>query len=340
VIDVAPTILEAAQLPEPYMVNSVAQVPMQGVSMLYSFDDAKAGERRETQYFEMIGNRGIYHKGWTAVTRHRTPWILTGKVPPFDDDVWELYDTNKDWSQAHDLAKQMPEKLHELQRLWIIEATRNGVLPMDDRGAERFNSDLAGRPVLVRGTSQILARGMGGLNENAVINVKNKSHSVTAQVLVPEGKPCEGVILSQGGFAGGWILYVKDGHLSYCYNFAGLEKYVISSTQPLSSGEHQVRMQFAYDGGGLGRGGTVTLYIDGNAVGSGRVERTIAMIFSGDETSDVGIKRGSPITVDVPIENNRFTGIVLAVVIQTDIKEELDHLISREDLLNILMARQ
>jgi arylsulfatase len=148
------------------------------------------------------------------------------------------------------------------------------------------------------------------------------------------------VILSQGGFAGGWILYVKEGHLSYCYNFAGLEKYVISSTQPLSSGEHQVRMQFAYDGGGLGKGGTVTLYIDGNAVGSGRVERTIAMIFSGDETSDVGIKRGSPITVDVPIENNRFTGIVLAVVIQTDIKEELDHLISREDLLNILMARQ
>jgi hypothetical protein len=251
-----------------------------------------------------------------------------------------LYDTNKDWSQAHDLAKQMPEKLHELQRLWIIEATRNGVLPMDDRGAERFNSDLAGRPVLVRGTSQILARGMGGLNEGALINVKNKSHSITAQVIVPEAKPCEGVILSQGGFAGGWILYVKDGHLTYCYNFAGLAKYVISSTQPLSSGEHQVRMQFAYDGGGLGKGGTVTLYIDGNAVGSGRVERTVAMIFSTDETSDVGVKRGSPVTVDVPTENNAFTGIVQVVVIQTDTKEEVDHLISREELLNILMARQ
>ena len=209
VIDVAPTILETAQLPEPYMVNGVAQLPMQGVSMLYSFDDAKAAERRETQYFEMLGNRGIYHKGWTAVTRHRTPWILTGKMPPFDDDVWELYDTNQDWTQAHDLSKQMPEKLHELQRLWIIEATRNGVLPMDDRGAERFNSDLAGRPVLVRGTAQILARGMGGLNENALINIKNKSHSVTAQVTVPEGDACQGVILSQGGFAGAGFSMLK-----------------------------------------------------------------------------------------------------------------------------------
>jgi arylsulfatase len=340
VIDVAPTILQAAELTEPYMVNGVAQVPMQGVSMLYSFEDPTAAERHETQYFEMVGNRGIYHKGWTAVTRHRTPWILTGKTPPFDDDVWELYDTNKDWTQAHDLSKQMQEKLHDLQRLWIIEATRNNVLPMDDRGAERFNSDLAGRPVLVRGSSQILARGMGGLNENGVINIKNKSHSVTAQLIVPEGKPSQGVILSQGGFAGGWILYVKEGHLTYCYNYAGLEKYVITSSKLLSSGAHQVRMEFAYDGGGLAKGGTVTLYIDGSGVGSGRVERTLPMICSCDETSDVGIKRGSPITPEVPTENNAFTGTVQLVVIETDTKEEVDHLISHEHLLNILMTRQ
>ena len=192
VIDVAPTILEAAGLPEPYMVNSVGQVPMHGVSMIYSFDDAAAPDRHDTQYFEMFGNRGIYHKGWTAVTRHRTPWILTGETPPFDDDVWELYDTTKDWSQAHDLAKEMPDKLHELQRLWLIEATRYNVLPMDDRGAERFNSDLAGRPVLVRGTAQVLANGMGDLNENGIINVKNKSHSITAQVVVPEGTTAAG----------------------------------------------------------------------------------------------------------------------------------------------------
>jgi arylsulfatase len=340
VIDLAPTILETAHIPQPYIVNSVAQVPMQGISMLYSFDDANAAERRQTQYFEMLGNRGIYHQGWTAVTRHRTPWIVTGKTPPFDDDVWELYDTNKDWSQAHDLSKEIPEKLHELQRLWIIEATRNNVLPMDDRGAERFNSDLAGRPVLVRGKAQILARGMGGLNENGLLNIKNKSHSLTARVIVPEGKPCEGVILSQGGIAGGWIFYVKEGRPTYCYNFAGLEKYVISSTQTLSTGEHQVRMEFKYDGGGLAKGGTVTLYIDGNVAGSGRVERTVPMVFSLDETSNVGIKPGSQITPDVPIGNNAFTGTVQLVVIEADTQEEVDHLISREDLLRILLTHQ
>lgn len=341
VIDIAPTILEAAQLPEPVMVNGVGQVPMQGVSMLYSFNDAKAGERRQTQYFEMFGNRGIYHKDWTAVTRHRTPWLLTEQAPSFDDDNWELYDTSKDWTQAHDLAKQMPDKLHELQRLWMIEATRNGVLPMDDRTGERFNSDIAGRPVLVRGNAQILARGMGGLNENGIINIKNKSHSITAQVIVPEGKMCEGVILSQGGFAGGWMLYVKNGFLSYCYNFAGLEKYTVKASQQLAGGEHQVRMEFAYDGGGFGKGGLSTLFIGGKAVGSGRVDQTLAFVFSADETSDVGLKRGSPITSDMPTEHNAFNGTVRIVVIEIDTKEPpSDHLISREHLLSILMARQ
>jgi arylsulfatase len=340
VIDVAPTILEAAQLPEPYMVHGVGQVPIQGVSVLYSFDDAKAAERRKTQYFEMFGNRGIYNNGWTAVTRHRTPWMLTGKTPPFDDDVWELYDTNKDWTQAHDLSKQMPEKLHEMQRPWIIEATRNNVLPMDDRAAERANSDLAGRPLLVRGASQILSKGMGGLNENGIINIKNKSHTITARVIVPEGKPCQGAILSQGGLAGGWILYVKDGLLKYCYNFGGLQKFTISSKQPLTSGEHQVRMEFAYDGGGLAKGGTVSLYIDGNPVASGRVERTMPMVLSADETSDVGMKRGSPITPDLPPGSNAFTGTVQLIVIEANPKEEVDHLISREQFLHMLLARQ
>jgi hypothetical protein len=193
---------------------------------------------------------------------------------------------------------------------------------------------------MVRGNTQILTRGMGGLNENAVLNIKNKSHSITAQVSVPEGKPCEGAILSQGGFGAGWIFYVKDAHLKYCYNFAGLEKYTVSATQPLPSGEHQVRMEFGYDGGGLGKGGTVTLYIDGKAVGSGRVERTIAMGFSADETSDVGLKRGAPITPDLPTHNNAFTGTVQVIVIDADTKENVDHLISREDLVNMLMALQ
>jgi arylsulfatase len=339
IIDVAPTILECAQLPEPVMVNGVGQVPMQGVSIAYSFEDAKAPERRETQYFEMFGNRGIYHKGWTAVTRHRTPWLMTEQAPQFDDDVWELYDTNKDWSQAHDLSKQMPDKLHDLQRLWLIEATRNGVLPLDDRTAERFNSDIAGRPVLISGNSQVLANGMGGLNENGIVNVKNKSHSVTAQVNIPEGVTPNGVILSQGGIGGGWIFYVKDGTLKYHYNFVGLKQFVIAATQPLTAGQHQVRMEFAYDGGGLAKGGTVTLYVDGKAVGSGRVEQTVPMVFSADETSDVGVKLGSPITTEMPPEKNAFNGTVLAVVIETS-GESLDHLISREQLLSMIVARQ
>jgi arylsulfatase A-like enzyme len=339
VIDVAPTILEIADLPQPYMVNGIAQVPMQGVSMAYSFDDASAAERHETQYFEMFGNRGIYHKGWTAVTQHRTPWLLTEVAPPFDDDVWELYDTTKDWSQAHDLSKQMPEKLHELQRLWLIEATRNNVLPMDDRGSERFNADLAGRPVLIRGTSQVLANGMGGLNENGVVNVKNKSHSVTAQVTVPDGQTANGVIISQGGIACGWMFYVKDGKLTYLYNFVGLQQFVVTATEQLPAGTHQVRMEFAYDGGGLAKGGNVTLFIDGKPVGQGRIDRTAPMVFSADETSDVGVKRGSPMTTDMPPERSQFDGTVEAVVIEAP-GESLDHLLSREEVLQMIVARQ
>ncbi len=253
--------------------------------------------------------------------------------------MWELYDTNKDWSQAHDLSKEMPEKLHELQRLWLIEATRNNVLPMDDRTAERFNSDVAGRPVLVRGTSQVLANGMGALNENGIVNVKNKSHSITAQLVIPEGKPANGVILSQGGIGGGWMFYVKDGKLTYLYNFVGLRQTMIESTQALTSGTHQARMEFAYDGGGLAKGGIVTLYIDGKAVGNGRLNETVPMVFSADETSDVGVKRGSPMTPDMPPEESAFNGTVQAVVIETS-GESADHLLDREQVLNMILARQ
>ncbi|MBV8153460.1 MAG: arylsulfatase, partial [Candidatus Eremiobacteraeota bacterium] len=339
VIDVAPSILEAAQLTEPYSVNGVGQVPMQGVSMGYSFDDAGAGERRETQYFEMFGNRGIYHKGWTAVTRHSTPWILTGDKPPFDDDVWELYDTTKDWSQAHDLAREMPDKLHELQRLWIIEATRNGVLPMDDRTAERFNSDIAGRPVLIKGNTQVLAAGMGGLNENGIVNVKNKSHSITSELLVPDGVTPNGVIISQGGIGGGWMFYVKDGTLKYFYNFVGLKHFVVQANEQLTAGKHQVRMEFAYDGGGLAKGANVTLYIDGKAVGQGRIDQSVPMVFSADETSDVGVKHGSPMTPEMPPGKNAFNGDIIGVVIEAT-GESQDHLLSRDDVLNMIVARQ
>src|ERR1700720_4081724 len=276
VIDIAPTILELAGLPEPISVNGVQQHPIEGVSMEYCFNDTAAAERHETQYFEMFGNRGIYHKGGTAVTRHTTPWLLMGvKAPAFDDDNWELYDTSKDWSQANNLAKQMPEKLHELQRLWLIEATRYNVLPLDDRGVERINSDLAGRPVLIKGKSQILFGSMGRLSENSVVNIKNKSHSVTAVIEVPK-TGAEGVIIAQGGNIGGWSLYAKGGKLRYCYNFLGIQQFYAESSNALSPGEHQVRMEFAYAGGGLGKGGTVSLFVDGKKVGEGKVAATAA----------------------------------------------------------------
>src|SRR6202011_2786581 len=240
VIDVAPTILELAGLPEPIFVNGVQQHPIEGVSMAYSFNDAKAAERHETQYFEMFGNRGIYHKGWTAVTRHKTPWLLIGeKTPAFDDDNWELYGTNKDWSQANNLAKQMPERLHDLQRLWLIEATRYNVLPLDDRLAERMNSDMAGGAGVIKSDSPNLFCRMGGLSENSVVNMKNKSHSVTAEIVVPT-TGAEGVIVAQGGNIGGWSLYAKGGKLKYCYNLLGIQCFYAESTNALTPGDHQV----------------------------------------------------------------------------------------------------
>ena len=339
VIDVAPTVLEAAGIPEPKSVDGVEQKPYEGVSMLYAFDDDAADERHTTQYFEMFCNRGIYHEGWTAVTRHSTPWVVA-ELPPLADDVWELYDTNSDWSQAHDLAAELPEKLAELKQLWHDEAVKYNVLPLDDRRIERFNPDLAGRPQLVRGSSQLLFGGMGRLSENSVINIKNKSHSVTALLQIPDGG-VEGVIIAQGGAFAGWSLYVKGGKPKYVYNFLGLQLFTVEGDSEIPAGERQVRMEFAYDGGGLAKGGTVTLYIDGNAVGEGRVEATLPMVFSADETCDVGSDTASPVTPDYTPETSRFTGEIEWVQIDIDAaSEDVDHLIAPEERLQLAMARQ
>jgi arylsulfatase A-like enzyme len=341
VIDIAPTILELAGLPQPVFVNGVQQRPIEGVSMAYSFNDAKAAERHETQYFEMAGNRGIYHKGWTAVTRHRTPWITGAvKLAAFDDDVWELYDTTKDWSQAKDLAKENPQKLHELQRLWLIEAVKYNVLPLDDRFAERANPDIAGRPQLTKGTRQILFGGMGRLTENSIVNTKNKSHSLTAEVVVP-ASGAEGVIVALGGIIGGWSLYAMGGKLRYQYNFYGINRYTIEATSQIPPGTHQVRMEFKYDGGGLAKGGTVTLYVDGKQVGEGRVEQTEPILFSADETCDVGFQAGSPSSTDYGPRDNEFSGEVNWVEIDIGKDaENLDHLITPEQRLSVAMATQ
>ncbi len=337
VIDVAPTILEAAGIPEPLSVDGIQQDPIDGVSMLQTFNDAAAPEHHETQYFEIMGNRAIYHKGWTAVTKHYTPWINTPRVA-LDDDVWELYDTNKDWSQANDLSKQMPDKLRDLQRLWLIEATRYKVLPIDDRMFEKMNPDTAGRPVLIRGKTQLLTGGMGHLSENCVLSIKNKSHTVTADIVVPAGG-AKGVIIAQGADIGGWSLYALDGKLKYCYNWGGFKHFMIEGASVLSEGDHQVRMEFAYAGGGLGKGGKVTLYVDGKKDGEGDVDATLPVVFSADDGCDIGQDGASAVSPDYKPGDNAFNGKVKGVLLSLG-DDDGKHVIDPADAIRIAMARQ
>jgi arylsulfatase A-like enzyme len=335
VIDVAPTVLDAAGLPQPTTVHGVTQHPIEGVSMCATFDDAQAPETRETQYFEINCNRGIYHKGWVAGTLHRLP----GGEPThgLDADVWELYDTTTDWTESRNLAAEHPDKLAALQRLFLIEAAKYNVLPLDDRSVERINPDTAGRPTLVHGTSQVLFGGMGRLSEATVLNIKNKSHSVTADLHIPDDG-ANGVIIAQGGRFGGWALYARDNRLHYCYNFFGLERTYVRADDSLPPGDHQVRMEFAYDGGGLGNGGTATLYLDGTQIADGHVARTHTAIFSAEETTDVGRETGSPVAEDYP-DPNTFTGTIDGVRIEIG-DDDHSHLIDPQHLLDIAMTIQ
>jgi arylsulfatase A-like enzyme len=340
VIDIAPTVLAVAGVPEPKVVHGVEQRPIEGVSMAYTFEDPSAAEQRTTQYFEMFVNRGIYHEGWTAVTRHSTPWVMSPTLPSLEEDVWELYDTNTDWTQARDLAAEQPEKLAELQQLFLEEARKYNVLPLDDRRVERLDAETAGRPTLIKGGSQLLFSGMGRLSESSLVNIKNKSHAVTAEIVVPEGG-ASGVLVAQGGAFGGWSLYLHDGRPTYCYSFFGVQRFKVAADGQVPEGKHQVRMEFAYDGGGLAKGGGVTLYVDGQSVAEGRVEHTQPLIFSADETADVGHETGTTVSDDYDLESSRFTGTIDWVQIDLgEDAEDADHLISPEERLRIAMARQ
>jgi arylsulfatase len=314
VIDVAPTVLEAANLPEPKSVNGTVQSPIEGVSMLYSFDKPDAKSTHTTQYFEIFGNRAVYHDGWFAGTIHRAPWE---KLPrqKLQDDPWELYDTTKDFSLANDLAAANPAKLKELQGIFMKDASKYRVLPIDDRLLERIVASSAGRPDLMGDrTSLTLSPGMDSMSENVFINIKNRSLSITADVEIPEGG-ADGVILAQGGRFGGWSLYLKDGKPAYSYNFVGLQEYKVAAPNALAAGKATIRMNFDYDGGGIGKGGTATLLVNGEKVASGRIERTQFGIFSADETAAVGVDDATPVTTDYKERDNAFTGKILKVTV-------------------------
>ncbi|HEY8034735.1 MAG TPA: arylsulfatase [Methylobacter sp.] len=316
VVDIVPTVLEAAHLPEPTVVNGTKQTPIEGVSLAYTFDDAKAKDRHRTQYFEIFGNRAIYHDGWLAGTVHRAPWEQQPRHP-LAEDVWELYDAQQDFSLSHDLAKENPKKLAEMQKLFMTEAPKYNVLPIDDRLFERFNADLVGRPDLMGGrTSLTLGEGMTGMLENVFINVKNHSKTITAEIEVPQGG-AKGVILAQGGRFGGWSLYLKDGKPAYTYNFLGLSHDTVIAADALQAGKATLVFDFAYDGGGMGKGGTGTLSVNGRKVAEGRIDRTQPSVFSADETADVGVDEATPVVDGIGEgSQTRFTGKVEKVTVE------------------------
>jgi arylsulfatase A-like enzyme len=316
VIDVAPTVLEAAKIPQPKVVNGVKQRPMDGVSMLYSTDNPKADDRRPTQYFEMFGNRGIYHEGWVACTRHSIPWDMAAKIPPLADDVWELYHVDEDFSQANDLAKANPKKLKELQAVFDKEATRNHVFPIDDRRVERFNPAIAGRPDLLNGRKTLTVYpGMMGMLENAFINVKGVHHTVTAEVELKDDQT-GGVIIAQAGYFGGWVIYMKDGKPHHEYNWFAIERTNIKGDQALSPGKHTIHYEFIPDEAKPGTGGKSILSVDGKKVAEGHIPKTQPFMFSADEGADVGVDSETNVSPDYKQTDNAFTGKIIKVTVE------------------------
>jgi arylsulfatase len=267
----------------------------------------------------MFGNRALYHEGWFARTLHRAPW-QTGKQKPLESDVWELYDARKDFSLTKNLAAEHPEKLAELQAMFTEEAEQYHVLPIDDRTVERVNAKLAGRPDLIGDrTSLTLYDGMNGMLENTFINVKNRSKTLTAEVVIPEGGG-QGVILSQGGRFGGWSLYMDEGRPVYTYNFLGLSRYTVAAEEKVAPGPATIVLDFAYDGPGLGKGGVAKLSVNGEQVAQGRIEKTQPLIFSADETADVGLDNQTPVAEGIGIgpDATRFTGRIEKI--EVDVK--------------------
>ena len=341
VIDVAPTVLDAAGLVEPKFVNGVQQTPDAGREHALRVRrrggrrtprDAVLRDVRQPRDLPQGLDRGHAPQDAVAARRRTGARVRRRRVGA-------LRHRRRTGRSSRTSSAQHPDRLHELQRLFLIEAARNNVLPLDDRVAERIIADVAGRPMLVKGNRQRLFGGMGRLSESSVVSVKNKSHAVTAEIAVPDGG-AQGVIIAQGGSIGGWSLYAKDGRLRYCYNLLGIQRFYVDADQEIPAGTHQARMEFAYDGAGLGKGGTVTLFLDGEQIGQGTVAATAAMIFSADDTCDVGREDGALVAEDYPVPN-AFTGEVNWVEIDVDdAAVDTDHRLDPDELLRVAMARQ
>jgi arylsulfatase A-like enzyme len=319
VSDIVPTILEAAGIPQPKAVNGVQQKPMSGISMLYTLDAANKNSpsKRTSQYFEMGGNRAIYSDGWVAATTHGIkPWSDDRANIPFAKDTWELYDITKDFTEHDDVSAQYPDKLKAMKALFLTEAAKYNVLPLDDRGAERFSAKLAGRPL---GPSEGISKftyyaGMTRLPEGSAPDIKNRSFVITAKVDIP-AKGADGILVTQGGLFAGWGLMIRDGKPRFTYNWLQEQFSNIAGSDALAPGKHLIKFEFKYDGGGLGKGGSGVLSVDDKKVAEGRIEKTVPNRFSLDETLDVGEDTGTPVSNDYKVPF-KFTGGIDAVTVE------------------------
>jgi Sulfatase len=315
VIDIAPTILELCNVPQPTSVNGFEQELIQGVSMVPSFTNGSAPETHLTQYFEIGANRGIYNDGWMARTIHRAAWETTPREK-LADDTWELFNVKEDFSMSTNLAAQNPDKVKELKELFAKEAVKYHVFPLDDRSIERLDPAQAGRPDAMAGRTKLtLYEGMGGLQENAFINIKNRSSIFTATVDVPAN--ANGVIVAMGGLFGGYSLHVVKGKPMFTYNWVGKAQYDVASAKAMTAGKHNIVFKFDYDGGGIGKGGNGTILLDGVEVGKGRIDNTNGNVFSLDEGADIGMDEATNVSKYYKAgKGSHFNGKIDKVVIE------------------------
>ena len=291
VIDIAPTVYEITKIPAPKMVNGIQQDPIEGTSLAYTFDNADAAEKHTVQYFEMFGNRGIYQDGWFARTIHRAAWELKPRQPLIDDK-WELYNTKEDFSLANDLASQNADKLNAMQNLFMAEAEKYHVLPIDDRLLERTNAELMGRPTVMGNRNTVTyGEGMKGMGVDVFIDLRSTSYTITAEVAVDADG--NGAIVCQGGRFGGLSFYLKSGKPAFSYNYLGMESTQIIAHEALKPGNYKLVYDFKYDGGGMGKGGVGTISVNGKTVAEKRIEKTQPGIFSVDDLADIGIDDGT-----------------------------------------------